>query len=231
MALKCLFHIMALLKTRHSYGKSQLSDYLGGSRALILSELPTLRCILRQGLLFQERKILSEYKSSNSIMQTLITVKELSSKMAETVISQWLRANVEFSPPVVITAKQLEVKLKGFWETARDIAHKRITKKKQIESFEQKLDKILDITKCRCQILSCKDFDCKQNCRKCKNCNRCGECVKCLEFIECKQGCHIKCSCQKEQKIPILDLAFLDSQRRKTGERGNVLIAATVDRL
>ena len=54
--------------------------------------------------------------------------------------------------------------------------------------------------------------------------------MKCLECIECKQGCHIKCSCQKEQKIPILDLAFLDSQRKKIEERGK-LIAATVDRL
>ena len=62
-------------------------------------------------------------------MKTLIIVKELSSKIAEAVISQLLRANVEFSSPVVITVKQLGAKLKCFWERARDIAHKRITKK------------------------------------------------------------------------------------------------------
>ena len=45
------------VRTRHA-SQSKLADYLGPGKALLHNELPTLRAILRQGLLFQEEKLL-----------------------------------------------------------------------------------------------------------------------------------------------------------------------------
>ena len=45
------------VRTRYD-SQSRLSEYLGPGKALLGNELSTLRAILRQGLLFQEQKLL-----------------------------------------------------------------------------------------------------------------------------------------------------------------------------
>ena len=79
-----------------------------------------------------------------------------------------------FKPPVVITEVTVVKKVKAAWETANKIVWKQITKKSQTQAFKNKLDKILDITKCRCTILACSQYGCAENCRRCKDCGRCG---------------------------------------------------------
>ena len=46
-------------KTRHSSG-TKISDFLGGGRELLESELPTVRCAMRATLHLQEQKVLIE---------------------------------------------------------------------------------------------------------------------------------------------------------------------------
>ena len=72
--------------------------------------------------------------------------------MTNAVIAQWKKANVEFQPPVVIQEAAIKIILKTAWETAQKISLKKITKTGQNTVFEVKLDKLLDITKCRCDI-------------------------------------------------------------------------------
>ena len=59
----------------------------------------------------------------------------------------WIKANAEFVPPVVITTKGLEDRIEREWK----IAWKRISKAKQIKSFEEKLDNLMDIVKLQSQ--------------------------------------------------------------------------------
>lgn len=216
------------VRTRHS-SDTKLADYLGSGRALLATELPTLRCVLRQGLNFREERVLQESSHPTKTMTTTYPVNELSIEMAKAVMAQWQRANVGFQPPVVIAQDGLVKKIKLAWETASNIAWKRITKKAQIKTFEDKLDKLVDITKCRCDIISCEDFGCPESCRRCKDCGRCGACKKCKECLECDQGAHISCSCVRDGKLPLLELRFIDLQRKKTGEIGQMMISSTID--
>ena len=50
------------VKTRHKSG-SKLEQILGKGTALLPDELPTLRSVLRQGLLYKEERVLQEGKA------------------------------------------------------------------------------------------------------------------------------------------------------------------------
>ena len=215
------------IKTRHSSG-SAMADYLGPGRTLLLSELPTLRAALKQGLLFKEERILKEdtMRQGRSYSYPLT---ELVTDMTQAVITQYHRANQGFQPPVIISERAVCLKLKLAWETAQKIAKKHITKSSQIQAFESKLDRLLDILKCKCPIKLCQEFGCPEQCRRCRNCGQCGECKLCKDCTECEQGAHIACSCSKEEKIPVLELRFILAQREKKGEKGAMMIATTVD--
>ena len=218
----------AKVRTRHA-SDTKLTGYIGVGKELIGSELPTLRSVLRQGLHFQEEKVWQDNSHPNTTMHSVYTVQELSVKMTQALTAQWRRANVAFHPPVTITDNSIERKLKLAWETAMKIASRKITKKVQVEAFENKLDKLVDITWCRCKITSCEELDCSKSCKKCSPCGRCGDCKKCKDCIECCQGAHIDCTCVKEVKLPLLELKFLDTQRQKIGEQGSMMISGTKD--
>lgn len=154
---------------------------------------------------------------------------QLVQDMTTAVIDQYLRANKEFQPPVVVSERAIQIKLKTAWETAQKIAMKHLTKKSQIEAFEEKLDKLLDITKCQCSINLCQNFGCPEKCRRCNKCGRCGICKQWKECEECAQGAHISCSCLRAERIPLLELRFIIAQKEKMGEKGAMMMATTVD--
>ena len=220
----------AKVRTRHE-SDSKMAAYLGQGKVLISSELPTLRSLLRHGLQVQEEKALQALTSlPSNTMRSAYPVNSLVDDMATALTDQWHKANVDFKYPVVINDKSVKRKIKEAWSLATNIAWKRVTTKKQIETFESKLDKLLDITKCRCIIQCCEVFGCPTSCKSCKSCNRCGDCKLCTECIECEQGHHISCSCVRELKLPLLELKFLQAQRQKTCEKGAVMISDTMDR-
>ena len=104
------------------------------------------------------------------------------------------------------STKCLKEKVQALWKTAQDVVRKRV-KKAVVSSFEAKLDKLLDITKCKCEIQTCKEIGC----------------------AGCEFGAHVTCGCPREVKLPQLDLLFLKSQREKIGERGSIMIADSID--
>ena len=157
------------------------------------------------------------------------TLAEQLDDMTEAVENQWKRANNDFQPPVVITSYSLRVKLSEAWEMATQIAQGRMPKAIKLKNFEAKLDKLLDLSKCKCEIKTCQDFGCPETCKKCAPCGKCGSCQKCAQCVECLQDAHISCNCPRESKLPVLDLAFLRAQREKVGEKGSMMIVDIVD--
>ena len=122
--------------------------------------------------------------------------------LEDLVLKQWSQSNALFMTPVVISQKTLSDKILTAWIKFRDISNRKETKEKIIKLWEGKLDKLLDITKCRCKILLCT-----------------GENSPCKELKKCAAGVHISCSCSKDIKVPQLDLLWLRSQREKVGEK------------
>ena len=66
------------------------------------------------------------------------------------------------------------------------------------------LDQLFDIVSCQCPILLCSEFSCSDS---------------------CNAKVHINCSCPKENRIPELEVEFLNDQRRKSGSKGKLMIA------
>ena len=93
--------------------------------------------------------------------------------------------------------RQITIRLVNTWRKVSDIAIKRLTIKKEVERVSEKLDRLFDITRCRCLIMAC---------------DQTGECNGCAVQA------HIKCVCPREQKLPEIELAFLKVQREKVGE-------------
>ena len=49
--------------------------------------------------------------------------------------------------------------------------------------------------------------------------------------VECWCKDHITCSCNRETKLPVLDLQFLRSQRDKIGKQADIIISDTGDKV
>ena len=161
-------------KTRGQIG-SRMSDYIGTGRDFLLSDVPTLRCALRKALLLQEQ----EGDKRNLPIPFLMT------QVADSILAQWRKSNVKFAPPVVISREALSKRLQTAWTSISAIARGK-AKKADKEQWEAKLDKLLDVTVCQCEITVCQ-----------------GPCL-----LPGKKECmgHICCSCVKDIKVPNLEL-------------------------
>lgn len=114
-------------------------------------------------------------------------------------LSQWCKANPRFTEPVVNSQKRIKTKLKGIWELATKVSLGR-AKIQERENFMKKLDRLMDILTCKCKISSCCGAEC---------------CNNCIGDV------HISCTCRREFKIPVIELAFIKSQREKVGSIGH----------
>ena len=124
--------------------------------------------------------------------------------MLPNVLGQWLKANALFVYPVIIHEKTIFKKLKYLWKSAVDFSNGR-GKKAEKERFSLKLDKLVDILLCKCKLILCSEYKCDSGC---------------MEKI------HIKCKCKREEKIPIVELQFIYSQRTKIGSFGTFHIGS-----
>ena len=118
-------------------------------------------------------------------------------------LNQWSKANVQFMPPIIISEKAICDKIVRAWTTASKIALKKITKKVDVERFSRRLDKLFDLCRCQCPILTCTDIKCEG----------------------CSTNIHIQCQCPRDQKIPTIELGFIKAQREKVGEISSMQIA------
>ena len=94
------------------------------------------------------------------------------------------------------------MKLRDLWNKAVRVSLGQ-GKLKDKERFTEKLDKLVDILNCKCKIFLCSEFHCEE---------------------DCVAQAHIQCTCKKEQKIPVLDLAFIKAQSDKTGSTSSYQI-------
>lgn len=89
-------------------------------------------------------------------------------------------------------------KFKEFWDQAVNFSlGKGIGDAK--ERFVTTLDKLFDILNCKYQITSCEDED----------------------YEYCIIQAHINCSCSRDKKIPVKDLAYIKRQREKVESKGS----------
>jgi hypothetical protein len=190
----------------------QLTRYLaksgeGTPKELLITELPTLRAILQLGLHLQEEKITMEEVDKRNY-----NVKDLCNDLAAGVLVPWVKANALFQAPVITSCKSLSNRIQNYWQLAQRIVNNK-AKKKETEKFNENLDKMYDLTKCRCPILTCDEFE------------------KCADYDEkCKADFHILCQCVRAEKLPLLELGFILSQRNKVGEKGGMQITGQPDR-
>ena len=184
------------VRTRNTSG-TKLAENLGGAgKEFLATEVPTLRDVLRKGILIQEEKMLEEGGGRKNY-----PVRDMIDDLVTAVYLQWEISNKKFKHPVVSERKPMVNRLKNAWEKINLIALKKETKKMVISIWESKLDRLFDITFCQCPITLCSDTPnppCKE---------------------DCKLEAHIKCACTLPQKIPVLELSWLKSQREKIGTK------------
>lgn len=141
---------MAHVKTR-SKSSSHLSILVGNGQELLVSELPTVRDILRYGIYLKEQ---SENDWRN------YPVDQLVGDIYPALICQWSKANALFKPPVISEKVTIISKLKGVWNQAVKFSLGK-GKLDAKERFMLKLDKLFDILTCKCQITNCEEEGCE----------------------------------------------------------------------
>ena len=191
-----------------------MSEYLGKGKEMLMTELPTLRDCLRYGIFLKE----TDPAFSKKNTPTSVLVKAI---MME-VKARWNRASSKFQPPITVQDKGVQEKLAVLWDKAQKISCKNITSQKEISRFEEQLDKLVDLIKCKCPI-----YDCNDQAVLCKGCH-CQEpnCTGCPKNAPDLPPCHIVCTCPAKQKIPVLELPFIRAQRAKVGTKSVAMIVS-----
>lgn len=187
-------------RTRHQAG-SRLADYVGPGKEFVPSEVPTLRAVIQQGILIKEKMLLEQ-----GAAKTDIHVKQIVAEVVPLIVEQWHKSNAKFRPPVTIKEDSIRARVERLWGRVEEVVRGR-SKKAEKEKVEQLLDKLLDITTCSHTILLCEEpgSDCK-------------------EVKSCNFKAHIKCDCPRENKVPVMELQWLATQRAKIGEKSKLMM-------
>jgi hypothetical protein len=198
-------------KTRNETS-TLMSEYLGKGKEMLQTELPTLRDCLRYGILLKE----TDPAFSNKFTPTSVLAKAILIEIKQ----RWQRANFKFQPPVIVQDKVVLDKLTAMWDKAYKISCKKVTSQPDISRLETQLDKLLDMTKCRCPM-----FDCDADEVKCTGCH-CQEegCTGCPKYVSQLPPCHVVCTCLAKQRIPLMELPFIRAQREKVGSKSGAMI-------
>ena len=131
-------------------------------------------------------------------------IEKLAGDITADVIKLWRKANDLFQPPVIFAERSIERKISVAWKAAVEIANGK-KKESQKNTFQEKLDYLLDIASCSCNIILCEEA----------NCPGCSDRVHCV------------CKCSREKKIPKMELAFMKSmrERRPPGKRARMMMS------
>jgi hypothetical protein len=123
---------------------------------------------------------------------------ELIADVVTELLDRWSSANPKFIEPIINSKVRIKTKLKAVWDQANKVSAGR-ARLEEKERFLNKLDRLLDILTCKCEIKSCADVGCSS---------------------ACVSEAHIDCTCSKDAKIPVIELAFIKGQREKVGSVG-----------
>ena len=180
---------------------SKLGELVGPGKELVPSDVPTLRAALQKGILIKERKLIEEESDLKDVH-----VGDICRELAPSILSQWLKSNPKFSPPVVVQEASLARRLESLWKRAEEVAWGRAPKKEKQKVLDI-LDRLLDVTSCRHTILLCHEAG-----------------SGCSDEKACKNGAHIKCDCPLPKKVPTMELRWLAAQRTKMGEKADMMM-------
>ena len=180
----------------------KLSGFVGAGKEFSLADVPTVRSVIRRGLLLKEQKAAEGVDTRN------YPNKELARDLAPLIVAQWQKANVKFDHPVIVTLRQVTSKVEAIWGKVWEVSRGK-GKKKDKDKVAAMLDRLLDIVHCQCAILLC----CEPN-------------SGCANPSLCKVKAHTMCSCSRAEKVPVLELEWLRSQREKIGEKGGMQMAS-----
>ena len=134
------------VKTRHASG-SKMEEYLGTAKDILQTEVPTLRDCLRLALFIQKQNFVEQEKGKTK------PINDVLGEVVSKTFVQWQLSNVLFTPPVTVTPKAVQQRLKGFWVKISDMVwHRTTPSAKQRADLEEKLDNLLDIVHCKCRI-------------------------------------------------------------------------------
>ena len=183
---------MAQRTPTRSNSKFKLSDIVGEGQEFLPSEVPTLGAVIRKGILIQQNNL------HNNISRHNYTISDLSRDLAELILDQWKKSNIEFQPPLTKHKNTIAFDIKKKWRTLTLMASEKATQKDRTEIMS-KLNKVYNIVLCQCKIVLCTDST--SNCEGCED------------------GVHIFCNCQNGAKIPRKDLKWFYYQKLKVGEK------------
>lgn len=144
-----------MAQPREVKSTSHLRIFVGNGQELLVSELPTVRDILRYGIYLREQ---CEDDRRN------YPVDQLVGDIYPALIGQWRKANALFRPPVINEKVTIMSKLKDVWNQAVkfNLGKGKLQEK---ERFILKLDKLFNILTCKCQIMNCEEEGC-EGCRE-----------------------------------------------------------------
>ena len=171
-----------------------LIDIIGPSRPLPESNLPTLRDILASILLKKENSVKGRYEDTKAMIDDLLKdIKKVYSN-----------AHPKFVfGLVLIPETSVKRKILTEWNSLGTLSKSHNSKK--VTKYKEKLDKIFEMFKCKCQMQSCKENKCETSCKKIV---------------------HIKCKCDNLCKIPESELRFAYDERAKVGSKGSFQIGS-----
>ena len=148
------------------------------------------------GNLFTLRDVLAACEIEHERSPTCSN-SQIADRIIPKLTAKWKQSNPEL---VLIAHNSIEIKIVRAISTANDIRLKKLSKK-QSDTFLEKLDKLFDLLVCKCPIEVCPGDTCTL-----KSC----------------PGLHADCSCNREDKIPPIELAFVRDQRKKVGHIGDM---------
>ena len=178
---------------------TNLFEFIGPGKEFNPSEFPTNRDVLQMAILLKGKRVYEQ-----NIAKNFYSAKEIGKEVAPLVINLWKRCNAKYIPPVIVKEKTEVEKIKRLWVTAAEDAHSRYRAAEK-EYLESILDKLMDLTTCRHRIYLCQEED-----------------SGCSSLINCLAKAHIVCSCPLSNKIAVMELRWIYSQRVKVGEKSDM---------
>ena len=149
----CFFTVLKLIimtkpkkKTRSNLPK--ISNYIGGPSELLPNEVPTLRDCLKKVLHIQQLQPSKTTYPKANIYRNVATL----------IIDAWQRSNYLFQPPMTISINAIAKRLKNAYDFI-DAKVNKHRKPKLPYNFEQDLDSLFDILKCKCKMVDSKEID------------------------------------------------------------------------
>ena len=79
----------------------KLSGFVGAGKEFSLADVPTVRAVIRRGLLLKEQK------AEEGVDHKNYPTKDMARDLATLVVAQWQKANVKFKYPVIVSMQRV----------------------------------------------------------------------------------------------------------------------------